>query len=265
MHNFYIFTTRYKTYTIMKKVAISFLSFLVIICVQSCQDHLEVETPVTRSYQQDVEILNEFVDINKTTHQYFINPNKRHSALSYITNADVEELNAVNPANLDLFEKSLRQVNSLAGQSLSSHDADYIVMIANGDIYISRTKSNSPVELKRNTSSNSNYQSILASVRVADEREQYSVYGNEIETSIELNPQFYQNAGWSFGVTCEVGDRNNRETVRVLFCGVGFSTNLRFEWSLNESAEQNTTWDFGVTGGLTNHSPTIGRINFLHL
>lgn len=55
---------------------------------QSCKDNLTVPVAVSRDYQQDAAALNNFVDINKTTYEYYINSNKRSSALSYITNAD---------------------------------------------------------------------------------------------------------------------------------------------------------------------------------
>lgn len=248
----------------MKKVTFLFFCFLMIICAQSCQDHFKVESPVGRSYQQDVAVLNEFVDINKTTHEYFINPNKRNSALSYITNADAEELNSVNSANLNLFKQSLKQVSSEAGQMAASHGADYVVMITNDDIYISKTKSNSPLDLKSNYSSTRDYQPTMASVQVIGERALYSVYTNNVETSIELSPASYQNAGWSFWVTCRIGDYSNKETVRVLFCGVGFHTNLCFEWLINGSYDQRAAWDFEVKSSSNNDSPAIATLNFSH-
>ena len=33
---------------------------------QSCRDNLNVPTPASRNYEQDVAVLNDFVDINKT-------------------------------------------------------------------------------------------------------------------------------------------------------------------------------------------------------
>ena len=36
---------------------------------QSCRDNLNVPTPASRNYEQDVAVLNDFVDINKTTHE----------------------------------------------------------------------------------------------------------------------------------------------------------------------------------------------------
>ena len=76
---------------------------------QSCRDNLNVPTPASRNYEQDVAVLNDFVDINKTTHEYYVNSNKHTSVLSYIKNSAVEELNSVNLLNFEIFNKSLSQ------------------------------------------------------------------------------------------------------------------------------------------------------------
>lgn len=82
---------------------------------QSCRNDFDVPTPASRNYEQDVAVLNEFVDINKTTHEYYVNSNKRNSALSYISNADVDELNSVNSLNLGTFNESLTRINRISG------------------------------------------------------------------------------------------------------------------------------------------------------
>ena len=89
---------------------------LIALFFQSCQDNLNVPTPASRNYEQDVAVLNEFVDINKTTHEYYVNSTKRNSVLSYINNAEVEELNSVNRLNLETFNESLSRINHISGQ-----------------------------------------------------------------------------------------------------------------------------------------------------
>ena len=82
---------------------------------QSCRDNLNVPTPASRNYEQDVAVLNDFVDINKTTHEYYVNSNKHTSVLSYIKNSAVEELNSVNLLNFEIFNKSLSRINQNIG------------------------------------------------------------------------------------------------------------------------------------------------------
>lgn len=99
----------------MKRIHILLMA-LVALSIQGCQDDFNVPSEqASRSYEQDAEVLNRFVDINKTTHEYYINPNKRTTALSYITNADAEELAVVNSLNLDVFQQSIDRVGKLSG------------------------------------------------------------------------------------------------------------------------------------------------------
>ena len=249
----------------MKSVLFSVI-ILLSLSFQSCRDNFSVPTPASRNYQQDAAVLNEFVDINKTTHEYYINSNKRNSVLSYITNADVEELNSVNSLNLSIFKESLNQINSCSGQLAASHGVDYIVMIteneiyiSENEIYISQIKNDSPIELKKKQSDNGRYSSTVASLDVTDHKENYYINkGNHIETSIELNPQSYKNAGWAFYVTCHLRSNDNKETARILFCGIGYHINPCFEWSTTQG--DYAEWNFETT---SLNAPRIANFKFL--
>lgn len=54
--------------------------------VASCSDDevMNVDSPVTRNYQTDSQILSKFVDFNSSTGEYFINENKKPNAVSYL-------------------------------------------------------------------------------------------------------------------------------------------------------------------------------------
>ena len=240
--------------------SILFLAIVLLsLSFQSCKDNLSVPTPASRNYQQDAAVLNEFVDINKTTHEYYINSNKRNSVLSYITNVDVEELNSVNSLNLSIFKESINQVNSRCGQLAASHGVDYIVMITENEIYISQIKDDSPIELKKKQFDNGRYSSTVASLNVTDYKESYYINkSNYIETSIELNPQSYKNAGWAFYVTCHIRNIDNKETPRVLFCGIGYNINPCFEWSVTQG--DYAEWNFETT---SLNAPCIANFKFL--
>ena len=54
----------------MKRIHILLMA-LVALSIQGCQDDFDVPSEqASRSYEQDAELLNRFVDINKTTHEY---------------------------------------------------------------------------------------------------------------------------------------------------------------------------------------------------
>lgn len=225
---------------------------------QSCRNNFDVPTPASRNYEQDVAVLNEFVDINKTTHEYYVNSNKRNSALSYISNADVDELNSVNSLNLGTFNESLTRINRISGQLASSHGVDYIVMITEDDIYVSRINNDSPITLRQKIAGNK-YSSTVSSLNVTNYKEQYYVNSCKyIETSIELNPPSYKNAGWAFLVTCNLNDNGEKETAKVLFCGVGYNINPCFDWFTENYME----WNFEVVS-LNEGIPYIADLRFL--
>jgi len=247
----------------MKKFKTILFSGLLCFAFYSCQDRSNIETPAMRSYQQDVAVLNEFVDIYSTMSEFYINPNKKTTALSYIVNTKAEELNLVSPLNLDQFNASVARINGLARQAMTYQGVDYMVMATNHDIYIRKIKSNSPVALKKITSGEYSNGNIYASVQVTDVAQSHYARGRILETSIDLNPLSYKNAGWYFYVNCQVGNRN-KETVRVLFCGVGYNYHLRFGWELDPSYEAQTEWKFTVTGGFNNNRPDMAAFNFLY-
>lgn len=244
----------------MRKVIILSLG-LFVLSLQSCHDNFAIETTTGRSYEQDAVVLNDFVDINKTTHEFFVNPNKRTTVRSYVTNSSLEELNNVTSLNRELFMESLSRVSSQAGQLVSKHAVDYVVMATNGEVYVSKVNRESPVSLNKVVLDSRN-KFVAAAMNVYDDAEQYNFYGNHAETVIELNPQFYSSAGWSFYVTCEIGRKQDKKTARVLFCGVGYNQNLSFMWQTNPSGGDSTDWNFITTPASGSDISNVGRLMF---
>lgn len=226
----------------MKKELITLTIVLSALSLQSCQNSLDIPTPASRNYRQDVEILNKFMDINRTVHGYYINPNKRSSVLSYITNADTEELNAVNPLNLNSFEQSIDRISNLSGEFAASRSADYIVMMTMNEIYTSTVNPSSPVVLKDSPES-FNGSPVVASLKIADRKEEYFTGGTRFGMAVNLKPDAYKNAGWAFLLTCKPG--RDKEDVKILFCGVGFNIRPYFELAAVQGAY--TDWKFEVT------------------
>lgn len=177
---------------------------------------------------------------------------------------DAEELAVVNSLNLDVFQQSVDRVSKLSGQFASNHGVDYVVMMTGNEVYVSRTKSDSPIVLERMNENEAtrSYYPRTASLKVTDSEKEYTVYGSgDIETSIELFPQAYKNAGWAFLVSCEMKENGNRQMVNVLFCGVGYRMIApRFAW---HAAQPDTEWNFGVASSCDSNT-TIARLNISH-
>ena len=184
--------------------------------------------------------------------------------MSYITNDGAEELAVVNSLNLDVFQQSVDRVSKQSGQFSSNHGVDYVVMMTSNEVYVSRTKSDSPIVLEsmNENEATRSYYPRTASLKVTDSEKEYTVYGSgDIETSIELFPQAYKNAGWAFLVSCEMKENGNRQMVNVLFCGVGYRMIApRFAWHADQS---DTEWNFEVASSCDS-TTTIARLNISH-
>lgn len=233
--------------------------------MQSCQNDLNLPVPASRNYEQDAEVLNRFVEINKTTHGFYINPNKRTTALSYITNADAEELAAVNSLNLDMFKQSVGRISGLAESFAANQGVDYVVMMTGDEVYVSRIKNDSPITLEKvnDTETTRNNHSGTVSLKLAAKGEKHTVYGSgEVETAVELAPQAYKNAGWAFLVSCEMKCNGNRQMTNVLFCGVGCRMlTPRFMWHADRP---DTEWNFEAASCCDSGNSSIGDLKITH-
>ena len=207
---------------------LGFLLFLVLLC--GCSDSFVIDTPAEagNSYESDVHVLNKFVDISEPVQKYYINPNKKSTVLSYITNSDLEELNAVNSLSASRYEKSLFRLNEKISQAISSHTVDYVVMCTSSQIFVDRINDDSPIELKSAGFTTLSDNLVVSLLDISSEemssREIYS--GNLVQTGLELNPSLYARDHWIFRIRCEVGEPTDRKTAWVLFCGVGISVPL---------------------------------------
>ncbi|MDE6480237.1 MAG: hypothetical protein K2L45_08195 [Muribaculaceae bacterium] len=80
----------------------------------SCQeDNSLFNEPATiRAYDTDARIMAQFVEIDKTTRNYVLNPDKKIMASDYVINKSREELMEVSLINKDRFLKEMENVNS---------------------------------------------------------------------------------------------------------------------------------------------------------
>lgn len=192
---------------------LGFLLFLVLLC--GCSDSFVIDTPAEagNSYESDVHVLNKFVDISEPGQKYYINPNKKSTVLSYITNSDLEELNAVNSLSASRYEKSLFRLNEKISQAISSHTVDYVVMCTSSQIFVDRINDDSPIELKSAGFTTLSDNLVVSLLDISSEemssREIYS--GNLVQTGPELNPSLYARDHWIFRIRCEVGEPTDRK------------------------------------------------------
>lgn len=243
----------------MRKIYLSIL-FVTILALQACQYNTKVQIPAARNYVQDVEVLNQYVDINDATHGFYINPNKKVSAQDYIVGQS-EELNLVSPNNMQLFKQSIGWINAYTSRLSADKSVDYIVLMTERNIHINCIKMDSPLLLTRQPS-NILYQThARSSLNLSSEEQQYDIYETpSVLTAIELNPETYHNAGWGFLVTCETGNRYDRRETRVLVCGIGYPYNPCLQWECKDSYGHDNEWYFTIQ---SLNDTQIGQIKFV--
>ena len=259
---------------------LGFLLFLVLLC--GCSDSFVIDTPAEagNSYESDVHVLNKFVDISEPVQKYYINPNKKSTVLSYITNSDLEELNAVNSLSASRYEKSLFRLNEKISQAISSHTVDYVVMCTSSQIFVDRINDDSPIELKSAGFTTLSDNLVVSLLDISSEemssREIYSrpqissqqktsthIYpGNLVQTGLELNPSLYARDHWIFRIRCEVGEPTDRKMAWVLFCGVGYFSAASFNWLALDSYDNRVSWNFTGESMLDETMPSIAQMVF---
>ena len=226
---------------------LGFLLFLVLLC--GCSDSFVIDTPAEagNSYESDVHVLNKFVDISEPVQKYYINPNKKSTVLSYITNSDLEELNAVNSLSASRYEKSLFRLNEKISQAISSHTVDYVVMCTSSQIFVDRINDDSPIELKSAGFTTLSDNLVVSLLDISSE---------------ELNPSLYARDHWIFRIRCEVGEPTDRKTAWVLFCGVGYFSAASFNWLALDSYDNRVSWNFTGESMLDETMPSIAQMVF---
>lgn len=91
------------------------LVFIVGLLFSGCSDNDTVfdEPLPVRAYETDAQILSRFVEVDRRTGKFVINPDRRISVPDYIMNHSREELMAVSPVNRNKFLREMEEVNSL--------------------------------------------------------------------------------------------------------------------------------------------------------
>ena len=80
----------------------------------SCSDDNTMfnEPQAIRAYETDALIMSQFVEVDKTTGTYVLNPDKKITASDYVINKSREELMEVSQINKDRFLREMEDVNN---------------------------------------------------------------------------------------------------------------------------------------------------------
>lgn len=247
----------------LKFLGLGILFLSILIC--GCNDSFVIEDSVDKghSYESDLHVLKKFVEINEPTQEYYINPNKKSTVLSYITNSDLEELNAIDPLNASRYKDNLSMLNAQILHAISSQVVDFVVMSTDHQVIIEKVNEDAPVELAHIGFSGSANNQVKSLLDISDQELSKDVYSeNLLQTGIELNPSLYNKDNWFFRIRCEVGDINHKQTVRVLFCGTGYFSDASFNWLATDSNDGKVLWKFTCERVMNENLPSVAQMVF---
>lgn len=232
----------------MKKLFLSF-AFLALGCCwfSSCQDEDVVsENAVMRDYETDVQLLSKFVDVNRSTGEYFINENKKVTAMSYLTDEDWQELQKVNPVNYRRYEKELTELNRELANYANNPEISKIVYSTYGnEPYIRDLNNDCSIQIekvKNNTpSSRARYQTLTFMQGGSPAYASFKA-GSKINSEVRINcngPYLCELKCNTKGAEC-----TNNHATGIVLSGTNYENNV-YNWT---SGSASTLWDFTGIG-----------------
>lgn len=241
------------------------LAFLLLACfvISSCSDdEMATQTPVTRDYKTDAQILSKFVDINKTLGEYYINENKKNSPMAYVTNKDWEELQLVNSVNRARYENDLKALNSQLEAVAKRSDVSQIVYSVYGETWTRNINDNdAPLKVeKNNTSDTRSTRSTYAHLELQYDPTGYPQYasfntGRQVRSEIDINLFGYKY--FFIEIVCKIDASKNPNNVggnnpkSIVLSGSTSMEHYSFTWTAN-SSDTSIYWEFEAK----QHAPT---------
>lgn len=138
-----------------------------------CSRQQREAVPTVRDYQTDARIMAQFVEVNISTGLYYINPDKKLSAVDHVFSYSQEELMEVSPANRRIFLDEMDEANKLLTVMRQSAGIDGIFYSTYTSGHVESGKGSSGIDARCQTQAPSR-RSHIASLDISGERTQVS-------------------------------------------------------------------------------------------
>lgn len=222
---------------------------LTCIAITSCSDKKSLPISGVRDYQTDAQVLNRFVDINKTLGEYYINENKKNSPLSYLTNRDWQELQNVTPANKIKFENDLKRLNELLVNVAQRSDVSQIVYSTYNETWIRNLQNDAPFMIEKGNTTETRVTRSIASMQLYYGGKAYASFnaGQRIQSTININLFGYKY--YFIEVLCKINASKEQSGAggnnpkSIVLSGSTSMESYTFYWNANTS-DSSTYWDF---------------------
>lgn len=252
------------------KQFVKFLSIAALCCMlPACSDSVDMpQEASTRSYEKDAEILSQFVDVDKTRGEYFINETVRVNPSDYVLNASLEELYKVNPANRQRYQNELDELNHQLDLMSKRADVEQIVyMTGNGNVWIRNINENPDVLLESVNNPHSRAtQSIYWTMELTPNLVQQANFTAPYRITCDININMFGNKYYFFEIGCYTNNASKSpngdypagggtNSKAIIMSGTGSMEYYQFTWTVANQTG-NVNWSF--KGRLYNPS-TIGN------
>jgi len=98
----------------MNKLILTYLIGTALSITACSDDNTVFNEPIPiKAYEADAEVLSQFVEVDRHTGLFSINPNKKVTATDYVVNRSLEQLAEVSSINRNRFEGEMEQANNL--------------------------------------------------------------------------------------------------------------------------------------------------------
>lgn len=216
--------------------------------VTSCSDEevINVESPVTRDYQTDSQILSKFVDFNSSTGEYFINENKRPNAISYLNDKDWLELQKINPINYTRYEKELQELNrQLAEYEKDPNISRIVYSTYDGKTYVKDLNNDNSIQIERSFTISRSTKAYFSQMSISNGTQSYASFntGSTIHTDIQILAFGY----YLCELKCNTKGAHctNNNLSSLVLSGTGPTGTVSYTWTNSSSS---TFWNFTGIG-----------------
>lgn len=115
----------------------------------ACSTQQRETVPAEHDYRADAEVMAQFVDVNRSTGLYFINPDKKLNAIDYVFAYSQEELMSVSPTNRNRFLKEMEEINNILSVMKKSRGVDALLYTTFASNYTMQGGGNYNVKAER--------------------------------------------------------------------------------------------------------------------
>lgn len=169
-----------------------------------------------RAYETDAQIMAQFVEVDRTTGTYVLNPDKKVTASDYLLNRSREELMAVSQINRNRFINEMEAVNSqLSAVKRSGLASAFVFSTLTSNVVMDGDDKDSFYISKLNE--DSYYRSPVASLTLENGRSRSASFFAQSDMVMTVNSG---NGSTFYCAQVSLGEQDNRDAEIILISGI---------------------------------------------